>query len=178
LDATGIEERRSALIAQIRMAFAGVTRTGGVSLHEADVIDGYGSPQQRNAERKRDTDRVWWEVPDADIERYYWILPFLDATGFRYYIPTYMTWALAHYEHSESASVDMTIYALDCGENPGDHRLQYFKLFSQEQSEAVCAFLRFMEEDTAGMADSSAAYGALKRHWGQFCATESLSGYL
>jgi outer membrane protein assembly factor BamB len=178
LDRTKNEERRTALIAQIRTAFASVTRLGGVSLHEADVIDGYGSPQQRNAARKLDTDRVWWEVPDADIERYYWILPLLDATGFRYYIPAYMTRALAHYEHSESVSDDMTIYALDCGEGRNDQRLHYFKLFSREQSEAVCAFLRFMEDDPAGMADSGAAFGALKRYWGQFCAAESSSGYL
>ncbi|MCW3095898.1 MAG: hypothetical protein JWL77_1516 [Chthonomonadaceae bacterium] len=176
MDATGIEERHTALIAQIRMAFAGVTRMGGVSLHEADVIDGYGSPQQRNAARKLDTDRVWWEVPDADIERYHWILSFLDATGFRYYIPAYMTWTLAHYEHSESDSGDKTIYALDCGERRNDHKLQYFKLFSREQSEAVCAFLRFMEDDPTGMADSGAALGALKRYWGQFCAEETSSG--
>lgn len=173
MDASKTEERRIVLIGQIRAAFASVTRLGGVSLHEADVIDGYGSPQQRNAARKLDTDRVWWEVPETDIERYHWILPFLDATGFRYYVPAYMTWALAHYEYSESVSGDMTIYALDCGEGRNDQRLQYFQLFSREQSEAVCAFLRFMEDYSAGMADSGAAFGALKRYWGQFCATET-----
>ena len=164
-----MNERPAVLIAQIRNAFADVSRLGGVSLHEADVIDTYGSPRQRNAARKLDTDRAWWEVPGSDIERYYSILGFLDATDFRYYIAAYMTWTLRHYEHSGAASGDWTIYALDCGEISKDHWKQRFMLFNRQQSEAVCAFLRFMEEDPAGMADSVAAFGALKRHWGQFC---------
>ncbi len=116
MDTDGGEQRRTELIAQIRKAFDNVTRLGGVSLHEADVIDSYGSQKEREVARKLDLDRFWWEVPHADIERYPWILSFLDATGFRYYIPAYMTWALTQYEDSGSLSLDMTIYALDCGE--------------------------------------------------------------
>ena len=168
MDTDDVEKRSAALIAQIRTAFAGVTRWGGVSLHEADVIDGYGSRQQRKTARELDTDCAWWEVPDADIERYHWILSFLDATGFRYYIAAYMTWTLKHYEASASMSADMTIYALDCGESTSDYRRQFFMLFNREQSEAVCAFLRFMEGDKAGVADTDSAFGALKRYWGEF----------
>ena len=164
-----IEKQRAALIRQIRTAFADVTRLGGVSLHEADVIDDYGSRRQRKAARELDKDHAWWEVPDADMERYHWILSFLDATGFRYYIPAYMSWILKNYDRNDSASVDFTLYALDCGESLNDRRRQYFRLFNREQSTAVCAFLRFMAGDTAGMADCDAAYGALKRYWGEFC---------
>ena len=169
MDTDRTTERRAALIVQIRKAFADVTRLGGVSLHEADVIDDYGSQQQRKAARELDKDHAWWEVPDVDIARYHWILSFLDGTGFRYYIPAYMTWTLKYYAESESMSGDMTIYTLDCGESLSDSKKQYFRLLNREQSEAVCAFLRFMEDDPAGMADSDAAFGALKRHWGEFC---------
>jgi hypothetical protein len=80
-----------------------------------------------------------------------------------------MTWALKVYQYSESASIDFLIYGLDCGENPHDFRRQYFLLFNREQAEAVCAFLHFMADDADGMPDIDAAFGALKRYWGQFC---------
>jgi hypothetical protein len=62
-NAAKMEERRDALIGQIRKAFTNVSRVGGVSLHEADVIDSYGSRQQRDAARKLDTESVWPCVP-------------------------------------------------------------------------------------------------------------------
>jgi hypothetical protein len=157
------------LLEQIRSAFSGVRREGGVSLHEADVIDGYGSRQERNAARKLDTDRVWWDVPEADIERYDWILSFLDPIGFRYYLPAYMAWTLKHYEHSNSMSVDSTIYALDYSDGLREHYMERYTLLNREQSEAVCAFLRFMAEEAAGMADEDVARRALERYWRQFC---------
>src|SRR5882757_5864474 len=87
LEITSKEQRRAAVVDQIRSAFAGVGREGGVSLHEAEVIDDMGSRRERNRARKLDTDRVWWEVPEADIAYHYLIFCFLDPVGFRYYLP-------------------------------------------------------------------------------------------
>jgi hypothetical protein len=169
MSTTNVEERRAALLEQIRVAFIDVGRDGGVSLHEADVIDDYGSMKERVAARKLDTDCVWRDVPESDIERYFWILSFLDPIGFRYYMPAYMTWTLKHYEHSGSISVDRTIYALDFSDDLREFAMERYTLMNQEQSEAICAFLRFMEECMSEDSDFNVAHQALERYWGQFC---------
>ncbi len=66
------------LIEDIREAFKGVSR-GYVTLHEADVIDDYGTPEQRIEARKLDREGSWDRVPDADIERFHWVLSFFDT---------------------------------------------------------------------------------------------------
>jgi hypothetical protein len=76
------------IIDEINRAFDGVTREGGVSFHEADVIDNYGSKQERTKARKLDTDECWQDVPEKDIENDC-ILSFLDPIGFRYYMAAY-----------------------------------------------------------------------------------------
>jgi hypothetical protein len=157
------------VVEQIRRAFAEVTREGGVSLHEALVIDGYGSAEEREAARRLDTESNWWEVPEADIAQNDTVLCFLDPLGFHYYLPAYMVWTLSHYEDSDTMSVDSTIYALDCSWPFRKHKMERFSLLSREQSEAVCAFLRFMVNAAGGMADEVAARRALQRHWAQFC---------
>ena|SRR5579862_3539443 len=165
---TTTEQRRARLIQQIRDAFAGVGREGGVSLHETAISDEFGSDQYRAearaAARAIDTERAWEDIPAADIERFVNILAFGDPIGYRYYLPAYMGWALENYEGSGSTSVNSAIYAL----GRSDDRERY-ALFDLEQCRAICAFLRFMAEDTAGYADESEARRALESYWGRFC---------
>lgn len=52
------------LLERIRRDFGGILRGHGVSLHETEVIDFYGSTRDRQKARKVDTDRYWWEVKD------------------------------------------------------------------------------------------------------------------
>ena len=80
---------RIELIDLIKDAFKDVTREGGVSWHECEVIDNYGSDAERALARTRDTDRHWTEL--LSTEAFY---PsgiggfcFLDPIGFRYYLP-------------------------------------------------------------------------------------------
>ena len=53
---------------EIFEAFKGVTRDDGVSLHETPLIDLYGTKQDRELARKKDTDTDWSEVKDEWIE--------------------------------------------------------------------------------------------------------------
>ena len=46
-----VESLRERIIDQIRLAFAHVSREDGVTLHEAKVIDDYGSADERIAAR-------------------------------------------------------------------------------------------------------------------------------
>jgi hypothetical protein len=56
------------IIAEIRRAFRAVSRADGVTLHEALVIDNYGSDAERSAARRPDTDCQWQDVPEHPIE--------------------------------------------------------------------------------------------------------------
>jgi hypothetical protein len=80
------------VVALIREAFAGVTRGNGVTLHEADMIDSYGSAHERAQSRKLDRDVRWQDVPAADIVNNSHVLSFLDHAGFHYYYPHSWSW--------------------------------------------------------------------------------------
>src|SRR5678815_5091502 len=87
-----IESQR--LIDELKATFGSVSRGTGVTLHEAEVIDDYGSDDERAAARLLDTDNSWIELPDELIADHPSILCFLDTDGFRYYLPGYLTFAL------------------------------------------------------------------------------------
>jgi hypothetical protein len=155
------------IIAAIEAAFDGVPRGRGVTLHEAEVIDAYGSDAQRRKARKHDSERRWQDVPDEQIEEHYSILCFLDAEGFRYYIPAYMIWSLRNYRTSQSASSDWTIYAFSHNAAKQDARVSLLNL---HQRGAICRFLRYFAESDEEMADSYMAELALLRFgWDQYC---------
>lgn len=164
-----------ALLQKIERVFRNVSREGGVTLHEAEVIDNCGSDKERRQARSKDTDARWQDLPDKLIERHYSILSFLDTKGFRYYLPAYMRWSLKHFQVSDSATSDFTIYALaphgkgkfsntDC---------ERFATFTPEQCVVICQFLRFMATLSDGKADEAAAQNALDAHWGQYCKNVS-----
>ena len=71
-----------AVIEQVANAFAGVKREEGITLHEADVIDDYGTEEERTLARAQDLEENWEDVSAKDIETYDWILNHLDAKGF------------------------------------------------------------------------------------------------
>jgi hypothetical protein len=161
------------LVAEIERAFADVAREDGVTLHEADVIDDYGSAKQRIEARKLDTDTRWQDVPDDLIERSPSILSFLDPKGLRYYIPAYMRWSLRYLNRSESVTIDFTIYTFDPGEDKelSDWHLERYQIFNADQSRAIARYLRFMAEE-ADWCDDRVARLALERYWHRFATDE------
>ena len=90
-----VEEQR-AVEAEIRRAFAGVTREGGVSWSEAVAIDGYEILETREAARAKDKEASWEELvedPEWNPDRGVGGFTFLDPIGFRYYIaPAMIRW--------------------------------------------------------------------------------------
>ena len=160
------EDIENAVIDEIRAAFANVSRKGGVSLHEADVIDDYGTQKQRDAARLLDTDKTWSGVPDLDIEKYDWVIHFYDPIGFRYYIPAYMVWIIKNCRNPKKCgnmNFDAVIGSL-CSAQNGDR----FTLFTENQSRAVCLFLRYMLAHNENFVDVGGIRRALK-YWCQFC---------
>jgi hypothetical protein len=85
---------RDAIIADIRAAFAGVTRGDrGISWYECVAIDNYESEDVCAAARLSDTDSQWSELVDkSEWQPFPGIggFCFINAEGFRYYLPPTM----------------------------------------------------------------------------------------
>ncbi len=170
---TAVDENAEALIHSIRAAFLGVQR-GTITLHEAKVIDNYGTPEARAEARKHDTDRRWEQVPDTHIEKCGWSLSHVNPQSWQYYIAPLMIWSLRYFHASDSIVSDYTIYTFDPQEQVGDMRdyaLERYRLLNEKQAHCVCRFLRYMARND-GYADDRVANEALRKYWGQFCDTD------
>lgn len=85
---------RDELIAEIIAAFDGVSREDGTTLHEAESIDNRESGEENRAARRLDSEQRWQDVPDIAINACCSALSFMDAKGFRYYIPAFLRFGL------------------------------------------------------------------------------------
>ncbi len=141
------EKRKLALIEEITVAFDGVSREDGVTLHEATVIDDYGSPAERAEAWALDTENIWQDVPEADIRLTDAVLSFLDPKGFHYYIPAYMIWYLRNIDNEDpnywSNTFDSVVFHLTYKIDEDDYVSSKFQLFTLAQSKAVANFLLF-----------------------------------
>ncbi len=156
-----VEEQR-AVEAEIRRAFRGVTREGGVSWSEADVVDDYGTDEERAAARARDKESCWEElVEDGAIHLGSTRFCFLDAIGFRYYIAP----AMILLARGADDYVCQLTFRVD-----GPHGEAQVGLLNVEQRGVVARFLRFMMkvEEGRGDLDQVRKWGeVLEMYWGQ-----------
>lgn len=139
-------------------------------MHEAEVIDSYGSHAEREKARRLDTEENWERVPDHDIEECTTALCHLDPEGWRYYLPAYMIWSLRYFRVSRSIVSDSTIYTFDPDSSDSTlrrYKMDRFRLLDSAQSRAVCRFLRYMAAND-GYADGKVANRALDEFWSQF----------
>lgn len=152
-------------------AFAGVSREGGISLHEALILDYSGTFDSTNrkhrAMKSKDRDQDWVEVPEADIAAGYQGLCFVDAIGFRYYLPAYIIWSLKNFGSRTSDTAQWTLYAL--GRGTTRSRWEDFEeklsLFTVEQRTAVAQFLRYMLMNARDEIDEHNARQSYENYW-------------
>lgn len=147
------EARKAALIEEIIAAFDGVSRKGGVSLSEAEVIDDYGDAGERYMARQQDKDTRWEEVTIEELSGN-WPSIFLDAIGFRYYMPVFSLYSLhqADVDYSGDAAKhnrDLLIFQLSARCDEGEiekYFLDNFEIFTLAQSQATAHFLQLETE--------------------------------
>jgi hypothetical protein len=157
-----LRDEQRAVEAQIRAAFKGVTRVGGISWSEADVIDGYGTDEQQAAARAKDMERSWEDlVDDPDWKEGFGSggFSFLDGIGKRYYI------APAMIRCARRGGGECVGYALERPLNA------FVALLNPEQAMAIARFVRFMI--TTHAAENDDIYGeswqnAYHNHWRQW----------
>jgi hypothetical protein len=162
------EERvKAELIADIEAAFDGVSREGGVSLHEAGVIDDYGSDTDRAQARLRDAEVRWQDVPEDDLWQEMSEHTFLDPIGFRYYLPAFLIQVLKHFRKTIPYNHDWMIYAFT---HTAPEIEPQVDLLNRDQREVVSRFLDFFVRfDPDGEhADTAFARIALDNGWDKY----------
>lgn len=160
-NATEIRE----IISALEAAFAGVSR-GAVTIHEAEVIDDYGSKDERNEARTRDPELDWRHIPDSSIEKCANALTYLDPVSWRFYLPAYVRFGLRWFHDPRGWIIDHAIYSLDPGKarTPADTRLDQFATLDAAQANVIRRFLEFASRNDAHC-DAVVAKQALERYW-------------
>jgi len=169
-DEQDFEARRRALIAEIAEAFDGVSRDDGTTLHEAMVMDDRGSEEEQRAARLLDVDERWQDVSD-DIAGYESALSFLDAKGFRYYIPAFMTYALNHWGDDWYSTLSFCQSHLTKESQKSLRKSEPASIaskfdFNAAQCSVIAKFLRFIIDFDVSMA-TLAEVGAVEK-WEKF----------
>lgn len=167
------ESRLSELIAEIEAAFDGVARDDGTTLHEAIAIDDWKSLEEQLAARGLDTELRWQEVPQKDILECASALSFLDAKGFRYYLPAFMVCGLRGWETITIGILDSCEYHLLHEpqtslrkSEPSSIAAKYS--FTDAQCKVIADFLRFqVGEDDVSTTQPATTLRAVKK-WEDF----------
>jgi hypothetical protein len=163
--------------AGIRSAFAGVQLGSGVSLRQAQVIDGYIlglSEAELEALPRSDLTEDWTAIPDSELLGD--CVAHLDAEGLRYYLPALMIWLLDHYDDEDrlfTEGADMTaigtISALAPSSEFEASSWQIYDGFTPAQRAAIASYIeklpRLVELD---LEDATRVARSLERYWAQF----------
>ena len=158
---------RSAVESEIRTAFRGVTLGRGISIRQAQIIDGFkaepGSAVPAGAEITDD----WSRIPLSELERD--CVAHLDALGFRYYIPALMLSVVDRYEPS-SLRVIGTLSGLYPEKGSGwEYHMHRYSLLNPTQKSSIARFLaalpKLVELDLEG---EKIVSRALRNYWGEY----------
>lgn len=173
---------RTRLIAEIDAAFAGMSRRGGVSLHQTVLVDGCGAPGETYAmAAARDAEARWQDVPQHDLKEISGVggIAFFDPIGYRYYLPAYLTWWLQGGDRSGGFAIECTLYSLDLTPPKGstdeqtrahrEHSLKRFSDLTPRQARGVEQFLRFVLQFSDEDFFRKIARQALAAYWTERC---------
>jgi hypothetical protein len=153
---------------EIRKAFRGVVLGKGMSLGQARVRDrsGEGFPDEDLAKLIPDNEvKDDWTKIDPDQLDNDLCTGYLDAEGFRYYIPALMLSVLDRYIPIDFRVVS-TFSELDAD---SDHRKLQYAMLNDAQSRAIAHFLQAAPHLLPlKLGDSERASLALQNYWGRY----------
>ena len=109
------------------------------------------SPERQTELLQKDQEQSWTDITDDEIESFDDILTFLDADGYLFYLPAFMSYALRR--HSDSAS-----FALDAATFACANSAERLHLFTPSQMRCVIDFLTFAAAAERGFDTSWASY--------------------
>ncbi len=133
-------QRRCELIQKIAIAFQDVVLGDGVSLHQARALDDYQDPI---AARQMDAHIPWQEIPAEWIEQFCDVFPFMDAKGWQFAIPAYMTWCLQS-DRRDANSFEATVMVLQST----NFRDRVLSRLNSAQVQVISEFLQFIHTFT------------------------------
>jgi hypothetical protein len=163
-----MDDRRQRLLDVIDRAFEGVELGHGVSLHEAEVIDGYGTPEQREAARTPDEKRDWWNlINDPELSRICgWEisgLSFFDAAGLRFHLPACLSQVIKDPESEESEDIrESVLFHLT---DLNRYQKERFAILNGGQRQCVLEVLMFLREKIDD--EQGAVEQAITHYWRQ-----------
>ncbi len=149
-------------------AFRKVRLEDGISMAQARAMDDYNSQQECRAARAKDKEKSWEDIADDKIEEYCDVLPWLDAKGFRFYLPAFMRWTLRNLD-SRNAAGEYVVRALNPirrtkkGTTVDELCAMSHAMLTAEQKKAVQAFLEFLASGSNSLAAD--ARTALDDYW-------------
>jgi len=163
-------EMRRAVVSEIQMAFRGVTLGQGVSLRRAQVADrsrdAVSNPHSASLAPGEIVDD-WSQVPLDELERDG--IAYLDAGGFRYYIPALMLSVLKHYD-AASMRVIGTLSSLYPKKDPTwEYDMVRYSLLNHQQKTAIAQFLEALPKLVElGSEHQKVVPRALRNYWGEY----------
>jgi hypothetical protein len=156
-----------AVILLIEGAYTGVGLGHGITIHQREAIDDYGSPEVIEAARFLDKETRWQDIPDAKLDELGTTLTFLDPESIRFHLPGFMAFALRRWLKSgDIGNGDMVLYSLSSGPQSEGYHANSFTLLSHAQKQATAVFLQFIA--TADSSYVRDAEKALKKGWAEF----------
>lgn len=146
--------QREWLKAYIRSAFAGVSLEDGVDIHTAQYMDSYGC----DADEFRlaaGCQRGNWECVDPQILRdRAWVLPFLDAQGFRFYLPIIMIDIIDN--GTASVLAETLFYNFNVTPDGKIKDQSFSALLNRSQRAAIVRFLKYLRYNRGWLPNSGA----------------------
>ena len=150
----------------INEAFKNVTLEDGVSLHQAEVMDNYGegvTAKEFEMLPESEITNDWATISASELNNHLYLV-YMDAKGFRYYIPAFMMNALNEYEDGY-----VVFNLLPEKGDLWEYKMAQYALLDDDQRKAIAQFLQWapylLDFD---LMDEMDAENALKNYWHQY----------
>ena len=163
------DARAAAVLAEIEHAFDGVSRAGGITLHEATAMDDHKPPAECRAARAQDVDTRWQDVPDEAIAAHPSVFPYLDVRGHVYYTPAFLSWLLRYgYGHPSTASESAQFAVDPAGKHEGGRHWLPHELYTPAQCHAIARCLAYVYDVLDERSCCSYAKDHLDAYWSRY----------